>query len=227
MPSSKTTVSAMPLALDRELLKERAYRELKELIQSGELPPHEALSERQLAERLGMSKTPIRAALGVLEVQGLVFVSSQRGIFVRELTAREINELFETRIAIEPFVVRQLAKRRWTPEQRAALNENLLRQRAAAKQEDALSSTKLDIEFHLLLLGVLDNREMIAWSECCFDKLHRSVLHINQAVPGRLLKSWKDHAAIAAAILKGNPAQAVSRVIEHLNYGRQFLLGLG
>jgi DNA-binding GntR family transcriptional regulator len=57
------------------LLKERAYRELKSLIQTGEMTSESALSERLLSERLGMSKTPIRAALELLEKQGLVTVS--------------------------------------------------------------------------------------------------------------------------------------------------------
>src|SRR6516162_1995631 len=93
-----------PAGGPRVLLRQRAYGELKELIQSGALPAGAFLSERQLVGRLGMSKTPIRAALQQLEGEGLVSVSPQQGILVRELSAREILELFDLRAAVEPFV---------------------------------------------------------------------------------------------------------------------------
>jgi DNA-binding GntR family transcriptional regulator len=209
----------------RILLKERAYEELKELIQSGIFLPHVSLSERQLAERLHMSKTPIRAALENLEKQGLVVVSPQRGIFVRELSARETNELFEMRLAIEPYIARQLAKVAWTAKQREQLDANLGQQLAAAKIGDMPEATKLDIAFHRMLASVLDNREFSHSLERCFDKLFRSLLEINRSVPGRLLKSQRDHVAIVSAIRKGNAATAANSMVEHLNYGRQFLLG--
>lgn len=214
-----------PKPVERILLKERAYQELKDLIQTGVFTPHESLSERQLAERLQMSKTPIRAALENLEMQGLVKVSPQKGILVRELSARETNELFEVRLAMEPYVAKQLVKCAWSLQQKNGLDENLRRQIAAAKSEDALVATQLDIEFHRILASVLDNREMSLCLERCFDKLHRSLLCINRSVPGRLLKCQRDHVAIVAAIRKGNASAAAKSMVEHLNYGRQFLLG--
>ena len=95
----------------RALLKDRAYADLKVLIQSGEFPPNTFLSERQLVARLGMSKTPIRSALEHLEAQGLVVVSPQQGIVVTDLSVREITDLFDVRSAIEPFVAARLAER--------------------------------------------------------------------------------------------------------------------
>jgi len=162
MVIAKATKST-PLASESErvLLKERAYQELKRLIQSSVFPPHVALSERQLSDRLRMSKTPIRAALENLETQGLVTVSPQRGIFVRELSAREIGELFDVRMAVEPFAAAKLSQRAWSPTQRTQLKKNLTKQRSAAKAEDPLAATTLDIEFHRLLVEVLDNREMM------------------------------------------------------------------
>jgi DNA-binding GntR family transcriptional regulator len=209
---------------ERVLLKEQAYQELKRLIQAGEFPPHVALSERQLSERLGMSKTPIRAALENLETQGLVTVSPQRGIFVRELSAREIGELFDVRMAVEPFAAAKLSQRNWSSQQQATLKRILTQQKSAAKAEDSLAATVLDIEFHRRLAEVLDNREITMWLEKCFDKLHRTVRHINTLVPGRLQKSFEDHAAIASAILKRDERKSRSLMQEHLEYGRRFLL---
>jgi DNA-binding GntR family transcriptional regulator len=206
------------------LLKDRAYEELKSLIQSGVYAPDTFLSERQLVERLGMSKTPIRSALEHLEAQGLVAVSPQQGIVVKDLSARETAELFDMRTAIEPFLVKRLAERCLTSTQAARIKSNLACQRAAVKAEDAVVATKLDIEFHQLLAELLDNREMLVWLERCFDKLERAILRINRLAPGRLQKSQADHAAVAMSVLQGRGADAARAMVEHLQYGRQFLL---
>ena len=206
------------------LLKERAFEEIKALIQSGEMSPQSTLSERQLETRLGMSKTPIRAALENLESQGLVTVSPQRGIFVRELSAREIAEIFDVRTAVEPVIAAQLARSSMTSSQRDAMKSNLRRQALAAEAEDSLAATQLDIAFHRLLAGLLDNREMMLWLERCFDRLHRSILQVNRLAPGRLHKSCQDHEAVAKAIMEGFDDEAARLMREHLGFGRRFLL---
>jgi DNA-binding GntR family transcriptional regulator len=213
-----------PLA-PKILLKDQAYAELKELIQRGVFPPNSFLSERRLVQQLGMSKTPIRSALEQLEAQGLVAVSPQQGIVVRELSAHEITDLFDTRTAVEPFVVSRLASRGLTPEQAARVEANLRAQQAAATAGDALVATGLDIAFHSLLAQFLDNREIMGWLARCFDKLHRSILRVNRLAAGRLLRSYQDHAAVAAAVLATQGDVAAQRMVEHLRYGRQFLLG--
>jgi DNA-binding GntR family transcriptional regulator len=208
----------------KPLLKDRAYAELKSLIQSGVYAPDTFLSERQLVEKLGMSKTPIRSALEHLEAQGLVAVSPQQGIVVKDLSAREIAELFDMRAAIEPFIVRRLAERSLTAAQSTRIKVNLKRQRGAVNAEDPRAATTLDIEFHTLLAELLDNREILGWLARCFDKLERSILRVNRLASGRLPKSQGDHAAIALCILKGRGNDAAKAMAEHLQYGRQFLL---
>jgi DNA-binding GntR family transcriptional regulator len=171
-----------------------------------------------------MSKTPIRAALENLETQGLVTVSPQKGISVRELSARETAELFDVRSAVEPFIAAQLARCSMTATQRDELKSNLRQQRRVAKAGDALASTRFDIEFHRLLAKLVENREIMVWLERCFDKLHRSVLRVNRLSPGRLQKSCDDHEAVATAIMEGRDDDAARLMREHLNFGRQFLL---
>ena len=225
MTRNLVSKSILVSAPARSLLKKRAYDDLKEMIQTGIFPPNAFLSERQLVERMGMSKTPIRAALEHLESQGLVVVSPQQGIVVKELSVHEITDLFDMRIAIEPFVAARLAKRTLAPEQVAILEESLEKQRQAASTGDALAATRLDIAFHTLLARILDNRETVAWLNRCFDKLHRSILRINRLAVGRLPRSHDDHVAIVSAILDSNADAASRGMIEHLSYSRQFLLG--
>jgi DNA-binding GntR family transcriptional regulator len=222
--ANRKTNGHAPPAGGKLLLKDRAYAELKSLIQTGIYGPHTFLSERQLVEKLGMSKTPIRSALELLEAQGLVAVSPQQGIVVKDLSAREIAELFDMRTALEPFIVKRLAERTLTREQGQRIKTNLSNQRAAVTSEDAAAAAMLDIEFHRLLAELLDNREMADWLNRCFDKLERAILRINRLAPNRLPKSHADHAAIAAHVLKGRGTAAANAMVEHLQYGRQFLL---
>ena len=92
----------------RVFLKDHAYERLKTMILSEQFPPGSFLSERTLAETLGMSKTPVRSAVERLENEGFVSVSPQQGIVVRALSAEEIRNHFDLRIALETFVVRRL-----------------------------------------------------------------------------------------------------------------------
>jgi DNA-binding GntR family transcriptional regulator len=206
------------------MLRQLAYEQLKQWIQSGELAPQTFLSERQLVLRMGMSKTPIRAALGMLEAQGLVAISPQQGIVVRELSVRETNDLFEMRLAVEPFAAQRLAARGLSPDGWRALQANLREQRSAATAHDAPSATRLDIQFHRLLAELLDNRELSQWLARCFDKLERSILRVNLAAPDRLLASYHDHRRIATAIHQQRGPTAARAMTKHLQYGQQFLL---
>jgi DNA-binding GntR family transcriptional regulator len=159
-----------------------------------------------------------------LETQGLVTVSPQRGILVRDLSARDIADLFDVRSAVEPFVVGQLSRGALTPDQREQIRANLSRQQRAAGNGDALESTRLDIAFHRLMAELLDNRELMIWLERCFDRLLRSVLRVNRQARDRLGKSYQEHLDVAEAVLAGRAEDAARLMKEHLAFGRQFLL---
>lgn len=208
----------------RSLLQDRAYDELKGLIQGGTYPPGTFLSERQLAGRLGMSKTPIKSALTRLDMEGFVAVSPQQGIVVREPSVREILDLFDIREAIETFVVRRMAGR-LVPEQIAQLRRNLREQARAAKAKDVEDATRLDAEFHRMLCGFLGNREISQALWRMREKLHRLILGNFSRIPRRMGESVREHAGIAAAVVKGAGELAAQRVRTHLDVGRQLILG--
>lgn len=206
----------------RDLLKDRAYSEIKTLIQSGELEAGEFLSERQLSERLGMSKTPIRAALERLEGLGLVSVSPQQGIVVRGLSLAELLEVFEVRMAIEPYVVERLSGRA-TALQLAELDNNLLAQHAAVEAGDADRAAALDVEFHSLLAELSGNREIQSFLARSFDKLYREIVRITRQGADRLASSYREHVTIVTALRARDGVAAAERMREHLRYGQQFL----
>ena len=205
-------------------MKDRAYAELKRLILSQAVEPGAFLSERQLAARLKMSKTPVKAALERLEAEGFIGVSPQQGIVVHDLTLEEITDHFEIRQMVEVYVLRRLAER-LTAEQVARMRENLAAQQAAADRRDVPASGQLDSEFHLLWCEFFGNREMIEIMRRLRDRIHRIIARVNARNPDRLQESCAEHIRIAEAVFAGDVETATARIEEHLNYGKQFLLG--
>ena len=108
----------------RELFKNRAYESLRARLINNGYAPGTALSERQIAAELGMSKTPVKAALERLEMEGFITVTPQSGILVRDLSDAEIAELYEIRLALEGYVLKTIACR-LSPEQLHRWEANL------------------------------------------------------------------------------------------------------
>jgi DNA-binding GntR family transcriptional regulator len=207
----------------RPTLANRAYDDLKSLFQNGTYSPGDFLTEGELARRLKMSKTPVRTALTRLEMDGFVTVSPQQGIVVREPSIHEIIDLFDIRVALETFVVRKLAGN-LTPEQTTRLRANLDAQARAVKDRDPATCTITDTEFHILLCEFLGNREITQTMERLREKLHRIILGIQHKSPERMMDGWREHESIAEAVNQGRGEQAAQRVVQHLEWGKKFLV---
>ena len=208
----------------RPLLADRAYDSLKAALQSGKYPPGSFLSERQLARGLGMSKTPLKSALVRLEAEGFLRISPQQGIVVREPSVQEIVEIFDLREAVETFVVQRIAGR-LTPEQTAQLRTNVRDQDRAVKESRVADATRLDTEFHAMVCGFLGNREIAQTLARMREKLHIHILRNLTLQPDRMAASYREHAAIAAALIRGQGSRAAELVRTHLDYGRNLVLG--
>jgi len=207
----------------RGLLKERAYAEIKQRILRGDFPPSTFLSERHMATQLDMSKTPIRAALERLELEGFVTISPQQGIIVRDLTVHEIADQYEIRAVLENYVVRTLAGR-LTHAQIQRLQANLDAQEANCMVGDVHQCVSLDAEFHNLFCEFLGNREVLRVMGQLREKIHRVIFQVVRLNPGRIGSSYEEHRGIAEAVIQGDAVLAARRVEEHLEYGKRCLL---
>jgi DNA-binding GntR family transcriptional regulator len=205
------------------LLKEHAYRELKQRILSGALAPGSFLAERQLAGELGMSKTPVRAALERLELEGYITVSPQQGILVRDLSFHDIADQYEIRAALETYVLRTLAGQ-LTAAQLELLRENLRVQEVNARDGDVDRAVQLDADFHFLFCKFLGNQEILRVMGHLRDKMRRLITRVFTINPGRILTSYQEHLGIADAVIQGDALLAVQRIEDHLQYGKQCLL---
>lgn len=207
---------------ERTLLKERAYEELRSLITTGELAPGTFLSERGLAARFGMSKTPVRSAIERLASEGFVSVSPQQGIVVRELSLRSVVDHFDIRIALETFVMRRLAGQ-LSADQVSYLRRNLEEQARCAAEHHVARAVELDADFHLSLCEFLGNQEItwVMWRQR--GKLNQVVATILQKDARRILSSYKEHAEIVQALVAGAGGRAAHLLEAHLNVGKTYL----
>jgi DNA-binding GntR family transcriptional regulator len=113
-----------PEASDARSLSDRAYYQIRELIVTLELPPGSVVNERELMERLGLGRTPVREALRTLARENLVEVYPRRGMFVSSVNVRDLAGLSEVRGVLEAFAARRAAERQTSED--LAVTEALL-----------------------------------------------------------------------------------------------------
>jgi len=191
-----------------------AYNRLREEILHWRLLPGTSLSEIDLAERLGVSRTPLRAALARLALEGLVDTSRGRTGVVSEVSATSITELFEVREALETQAAR-LAARRRDPE----AFDTLVTRFGAAPELLATAG----IDAYYALVAEFDD----ALDDALGNGVYRGALdgvrlhlararRIATANPERLVRSAEEHRLICAAIRDGDAALAASATTVHL-----------
>src|SRR3954471_7533384 len=201
-------------------LKEQAYQQLLDLLMSGELTPGTSWSERQLAARLGMSKTPIRVALERLDRDGFVEIVPQSGVRLRELTESEAVDHYDFRIALETWVVRRAAEK-ITARDLRALRKLVERQRklleVARKPEQTVASYfELDSAFHYTLAEIAGNGEICRAMQTQRDKLWRVISSLLKADPDWIRTTSAEHDAILEALERADADAAVHEMTVHL-----------
>jgi DNA-binding GntR family transcriptional regulator len=207
----------------RLLLKERAYERIKAWLLNDDYPPGTFLSERQLASLLGMSKTPVKAALERLESEGFVSVSPQQGIVVRELSIHEIADQYEIRAALESYALRSLAGK-LSHEQTARVRANLQAQARLRGTGNVANGVELDAEFHAQFIEFLGNREFIRVIDQLRERMHRIITQVFHLSPARIDTSYDEHTAIATAVIDGHGEKAAQLITRHLELGKRLIL---
>src|SRR3984957_1971983 len=130
--------------------------EIEQLILSGELAVGRRINESDLALRFGMSRGPIREALRALEESRLVRSEKNRGVFVREVSVAEADEIYDVREALDQLIGRRVAERA-SPEQLRELAALIAEMDAAASLKDLKAYHALNLKFHDLLVDFAGN----------------------------------------------------------------------
>ena len=219
MINASSLNSPVSVALpSRELLRDRAYSELKQLILSGELAKTPFLSTRNLAKQLSMSLSPVRSAVERLETEGLLSIGPQRGIVVNELTTEEVVDQFEIRQALETLVVRKLAGR-LSAARAGELRANVAAHEASLAAGDISKYITLDGDFHLLLAEFSGNADVERVLRQLRDRIFRVVLRVIEHVPGRMRASIEEHRQIVDRLIAGDAVRASHAMTQHLQGG--------
>ncbi len=213
--------------LKNQSLPTLVLEELEQMIRDGRLMPGDPLRENTLSEQLGVSRGPIREAFRALAEKGLVRVEKNRGVFVRSITPREADAIFEVRVALEHLVVSKLAQM----SQRVAsshLSSLLAESDTRAARSDVAGCHALNLEFHESLARLTGNPTLLDTYQRLVNELalFRQQAHAASRNTETLRRSVADHRAVYQALVEGNQAQAWQILHRHLETSRERLLDL-
>jgi DNA-binding GntR family transcriptional regulator len=212
-------------------LGELTYESLKEAIIAGKFHPGNWLSEAQITEALGVSRTPVREAFKQLQSEGLIEIFPRKGAYIVPLTESDIANLFDGRIVLETAFFERSARK---------LNKDKLEQfkNMFKAAEGALSNVsngsdllktkwneylKVDRSFHDELVKASDNP---FWFKLYLNTRNRMQIfgYRMWKMPEQMAALTKQHNMILASMLAKKYAEAKKRLIEHLEYVRDVFL---
>ena len=194
-------------------------REVERMILAGELSVGERVNESALAARFRVSRGPVREALRGLEESGLLRLEKNRGVFVREISLTEADEIYDLREALDELVGRRLAKR-FGATARAAVHTLLDEMDRASAQGDAASYHMLNLRFHDTLVEATGNAKLIATYRRLIKELHLFRLK-GLTAGGGLPVSNDEHRGIVKAIEAGEADAAGKRMRDHVRASRK------
>lgn len=201
--------------MQRSTLADQAYHVLRAAVASGELRPGEKLVVRLLEERLGLSPTPIKAALIALEQEGFITALPHRGFFVTEITAEDMHEIYELREALEWMAARKAAEHEDREGLARRLGELLDQQFARVEAGDLVAYSDLDLDFHHTIWASASNRRLLSTVENLVAQV-RFGSGTSSRLEGRLPRALSEHVAIVAAIRSGDAAAAAEQSGQHV-----------
>lgn len=203
----------------------RAVADLRELIFAGELPAGSYHLESELAERLGMSRTPVREAALLLESQGLVALRPRRGVCILPVSDVDMAEIYDVLTELECLAVTTAAGRGLCSEELAPLATALREMEQALRRDDLEAWALGDDSFHRALVQLSDNSRVMAIAAMMNDQVRRArsvTLYMRPRPDG----SNKDHRAVLEAILEGDATRAASVHRAHRQEAKDTLLAL-
>lgn len=196
--------------------------ELKQLIYTGEFKPGERINEAALALRMGTSRGPIREAIKVLAGLGVVTSVPNKGVFVRQLSLREMLEIYELRALVFGYAADRACEH-FTEEHKRQFEHLLGAMDAACDAEDGTLYYELNLRFHALILIISNNQRARQAYDDYVKELHLVRRKYFNA-PGNMRRSNVEHRAIFDAIVASNRSRARAAAERHVHAGRGRLL---
>lgn len=204
---------------------EHAADAIRESILAGRIPAGARIAELDLARQLSVSRTPIREALSRLAAEGLVELSPNRGARVSSWTAEELREIFEVRLRLEPYAVRQAVPLLSEADlaELGELAQSMLAVGRPGRDQAVAEIVELNRRFHSLLIGTAGSP---ALASALTAVTHAAVVRQNfqHYSPDALARSLAHHLEIVAAARAREPGWAEAVMRSHLYNARATML---
>ena len=203
-------------------LEEQVFHSLEEEILSGKLKKGDTLTEISLSKRLGVSRTPLRAALHRLAEEGLIAIAPNRGATVIGVGKEELIDIYKIRMRLEGLASREAALR-ITDEDKKKLRDSVELSEFYIGKQDTEHLKELDSEFHNIIYRASGNRLLYK----TLSELHRSIKvyrKLSLTVPERLERSVEEHREILNAIEAGDAETADALTFRHIEAALDNLL---
>jgi len=204
--------------------KDRAYAFTKQRVLDATYAGGELLTEGEVAEALGMSRTPVREAFLRLEGEGLLRLYPKRGALVVPVSAQEVEAVMETRALVERFAVAKAIER--SADVTGAMREAIARQEEHAAAGDLDGFVAADRAFHTALVEGAGNDILMSFYDSLRDRQQRMGIAALRREPRRLGQILDEHRGLTEAIEAGDVEATLALLEEHL-HGTLVLLRQG
>lgn len=196
-------------------LRDVVFNTLRQAILKGEMEPGERLMEIQLAQKLGVSRTPIREAIRKLELEGLVIMIPRKGAEVAHITEKDMKDVLEVRSALEELAA-TLACRNVTPERLSELKAANKVFESAIVSKDVVAIVDADVAFHDIIYAMTENARLIQIINNLSEQMYRYRLeYVKDARTHSILIS--EHNDIIRQFSIRNVDEAKTVIRQHIN----------
>lgn len=196
-------------------LRDVVFKTLRRGILTGELKPGERLMEIHLANRLGVSRTPIREAIRKLELEGLVTMIPRRGAEVANITEKNLKDVLEVRQALESLAI-ELACERISEEKKLELKERLEAVEEAVATKDAGAIASADVAFHDAIVEASGNLRLTQIISNLGEQMYRYRFEYLKDV-SKHPQILREHRTMYESILEKDKEKAAGSVMTHID----------
>lgn len=204
-------------------LRDVVFNTLRQAILRGELKPGERLMEIQLANKLGVSRTPIREAIRKLELEGLVLMIPRKGAEVAEITEKSLRDVLEVRRALEELAV-QIACDKISATQIEVLRLTAQAFKDGLQSEDVTKIAEADVKFHDVIYDATGNQRLIQLLNNLREQMYRYRVEYLKR-PEVYPKLLEEHEEIIIAIEKRKKNEASRIVCQHVDNQVEAVIG--
>jgi DNA-binding GntR family transcriptional regulator len=203
-------------------LRDVIFNTLRDAIVSGELKPGERLMEVSLAEKMGVSRTPVREAVRKLEMEGLVKMTPRKGTHVAELSVKDIIDVLEIRAALDKLATELAAEKIGKDELRRL--ENIHKQYISSlKKENLAAAIRKDVEFHEAIYNASGNNKLVGVAGNLREQIYRfRVIYMKDFSNAEDV--LKEHEQILKSIEEGNCEEAGRLAEEHIIHQQRSII---